>query len=155
MKIKQAGVLSAAVRCSDSVQPLDELDLCQFGGFLALVGGSFTNPVHMEFFKRRNSSSIHFSHLRFDNATASFVFTTSFHLGGKCHFGSYNVTLTSGVLAFVSPDEENITVTFLTTSCRDCLVMHTNSEPKTLQHLHFSQQKARRRRRSSRPRWSA
>lgn len=84
----------------------------------------------MEFFKCRNSSGIHFNHLRSDNETTNFVVTASFHMGVKCHFGSYNVTLTGSILAIESPDEENITVTFLSTSCRDCLVMHIDSEPK-------------------------
>lgn len=74
---------SVALRCSDSIRPLDELDPRRLEGIWALVGGSFTDPAAMEFFKRRNSSSIHFSHLRSNNATANFVFTASFHMGGK------------------------------------------------------------------------
>lgn len=128
---------SVAPLCSDSVRPLDDLDPRRLEGTWALVGGSFSDPADMEFFKSRNSSSIRFSRLRLDNATANFVFTTSFHLGGKCQFSSYNVTLTGGVLAFDLPDEENITMTLLRTSCRDCLVMHTDSEPKTSRHLYL------------------
>lgn len=111
---------SVALCCSDSLRPLSEVDPRQLEGTWALVAGSFIDPEHLEFFKRRNSSSITFSHLRFHNGTPNFVYSPSVHFEGRCHFGSYNVSLKGSVLAF---EEGNHTLTFLSTSCRDCVAM--------------------------------
>ncbi len=125
---------SAPLTCEDSVRPLDQLDPRHLEGRWALVAGSLSNPANLEFFKSRDSSSINFSNT---SATSSFVYTPSIHVGGKCHFESYIVSLENGVLAFDVRDQVNLTVTFLHTSCQDCVVMRFDNKLKELQRLYL------------------
>lgn len=123
---------SVALRCSDSVWPLDELDPGRLEGTWALVGASLTNPATWSSSSAETtpastsitSDSTMWPLTLFSRQASIWV--------GKCLFVSYNVTLTGGVLVFDSPHEENISVMFLSMPCWDCVVMHTNGEPKTL-----------------------
>uniref|UniRef100_A0A673CZW0 Apolipoprotein M n=1 Tax=Sphaeramia orbicularis TaxID=375764 RepID=A0A673CZW0_9TELE len=130
---------SAPLTCEDLVRPLDHLDPHHLEGRWALVAGGLSDPGLQEFFKRRNSSSINFSSA---HAASSFSYTPSVDAGGKCHYKSYNISLEGSVLTFDVLDQVNLTVTFLFTSCPDCLVMrYDNISGKTERVFLFSRRR--------------
>ncbi|XP_070827689.1 uncharacterized protein [Chaetodon trifascialis] len=118
---------SAPLACEDSVRPLDQLDRRRLEGRWALVAGSLSDPAQFEFFKRRNSSSINFSST---SATSNVFYTPSVSAGGKCHFKTYNVSLEGSVLTFDALDQINLTLTFLHSSCQDCVLIRFDNESK-------------------------
>ena len=123
---------SAPLACEDLVRPLAQLDPDHLEGRWAMVAGGLSDPAHLEFFKRRNSSSINFFTA---GATSNVVYTPSVDAGGKCHYHSYNITLEGSVLSFDVRDQVNLTVTFLRTSCPDCVVMRFDNEAKKVVRL--------------------
>ncbi|KAI3352462.1 hypothetical protein L3Q82_005416 [Scortum barcoo] len=123
---------SAPQDCQDVIQPLDQLDPDHLEGRWPLVAGSLSDPAHLEFFRNRNSSSITFSNA---SATSNIVYTPSVSAGGKCFYKSYNVSLEGSTLTFDVRDQVNLTLTFLHTSCPDCLVMRFDNESKKVLRL--------------------
>lgn len=99
-----------------------------------MVAGSLSDSAHLEFFKSRDSSSISFFNT---STTSNFAYIPSISVGGKCHFQSYNVSLEDGVLTFDVRDQVNLTVTFLHSSCPDCLVMRFDNKLKKLLRLYL------------------
>uniref|UniRef100_A0A8C2XLP1 Apolipoprotein M n=1 Tax=Cyclopterus lumpus TaxID=8103 RepID=A0A8C2XLP1_CYCLU len=125
---------AAPVACEEFLRPLDQLDPRHLEGRWALVAGGFENPAFLKFFKRRNSSSINFSNV---SATPSISFTHSAHSGGKCYSRHDSVSLKGSVLTFNMRDRLNLTVTFLDTSCHDCVLMRFDDESTKLQRLYL------------------
>ncbi|XP_074486556.1 uncharacterized protein LOC141764831 [Sebastes fasciatus] len=119
---------SAPLSCEDLVRPLDQLDPHHLEGRWALVAGSLGNPEHLESFKRRNSSTINFSNA---GANSTILYTPNVDFGGKCVYHTYNISLEGSTFTFDVRDPVNLTVTFLRTSCPDCLPMRfDDSESK-------------------------
>uniref|UniRef100_A0A8P4K9X0 Apolipoprotein M n=1 Tax=Dicentrarchus labrax TaxID=13489 RepID=A0A8P4K9X0_DICLA len=125
---------SAPLACEDAVRPLVQLDPHHLEGTWALVAASLSDPVLLEFFKCRNSSSVNFSNA---SATSDIVYTPSVNAGGKCHFQSYNVSLEGSILTFDEQHQVNLTGIFLYTSCPDCLVMRFDNQLKKVMRLHL------------------
>ncbi|XP_078021170.1 uncharacterized protein LOC144461736 [Epinephelus lanceolatus] len=124
---------SAPLSCEDLLRPLDQLNPHHLKGRWALVAGSLSDPAYLERFKRRNSTSIDFS--SFSNATSSVSYTPSVDAGGKCHYHTHNVSVEGSVFTFDVREQVNLTVTFLRTSCPDCLVMRYDNESKKVERL--------------------
>ncbi|CAG5937915.1 unnamed protein product [Menidia menidia] len=124
--------LSASLTCEDLLRPLDQPDLHHMVGRWDLVAGSFSDPAHLEFFKFRNSSNIYIS-----NATSSsdITYTTVVHMGGKCHYGTYNVTLKGSTIVFDVRHQIKTTLTLICTSCADCVVMRFDNGSKKAERL--------------------
>ncbi|KAM7394101.1 hypothetical protein PAMP_020921 [Pampus punctatissimus] len=123
---------SAPLECEALVKALDQLDSRHLDGRWALVSGGFSDPKLLEFFKNRNSSSIDFS---FSPGTTDISYTPTVQVGGKCISQSYNVSLEGSILTFDARDRINLSVTFIYTSCPDCLVMRYDTESKEVQRL--------------------
>lgn len=119
---------SASLACEDLVRPLDQLDHVLVGRW-ALAAGSLSNPAHEETFKTRDSASINFV-----NETSKMSLKRIFSFGDSCHYMNSNITLEGNSFSF---DEFNITVTFLYTSCPDCVVMRFDDESKNLLRLYL------------------
>ncbi|XP_073324760.1 uncharacterized protein [Pagrus major] len=124
--------LSAPLACEDLTRPLDRLVPRHLEGRWALVAGSLSDPTQLEFFKRRDSSSVNFSNT---SAASNILYTPSVHFGGKCHLQSFNVSLEGSILTFDVRDRVNLTVTFLNRSCKDCVLMRFDNESKELKRL--------------------
>uniref|UniRef100_A0A3P8P0J2 Apolipoprotein M n=1 Tax=Astatotilapia calliptera TaxID=8154 RepID=A0A3P8P0J2_ASTCA len=93
---------------------------------------SFSDPAHLKFFKLRDSSSIHFSNT---NVTSNVSYTPSVYYGGECHHKTHSVSLDGSMLNFDEREQVNLTLTFLFTSCSDCLVMRFDNESKKIERL--------------------
>lgn len=134
---------SVALDCEASVRPLDELDPDHLEGRWALIAGSFPDPAHLDFFKRRDSTSINFSNINFSNtnSTTTSFYTASVHFEGKCYSHSHNVSLEGSILNFIEQDEVNLTVTFLHVSSPDCVVMRYDNSKKLQRLLLFSRRR--------------
>lgn len=124
--------LSAPLACEDSTRPLDQLVPRHLEGRWALVAGTLSDPAQLAFFKRRDSSSVNFS---ITSAASNILYTPSVLFGGKCHLQSFNVSLERSILTFDVRDQVNLTMTFLNTSCEDCVLMRFDNESKELQRL--------------------
>lgn len=123
---------STLLTCEELVRPLNDLDPRHLEGRWALLAGSFSDPAHLKFFKLRDSSSIHFSNT---NVTSNVSYTPSVYYGGECHHKTYSVSLDGSTLNFDEREQVNLTLTFLFTSCSDCLVMRFDNESKKIERL--------------------
>ncbi|MED6259001.1 hypothetical protein ATANTOWER_015362 [Ataeniobius toweri] len=128
LSMKQAAPLA----CTDLLEPLDQLNPLQLLGRWALVAGTFNDSAHLDFFKLRDSSSIYFSNI---SETSNASYSPSTRFGGKCYHGTYNVTLEGSTLSFDARDQLNLTVTFMYTSCPDCVVMRFANDLKKTERL--------------------
>ncbi|KAM7419058.1 hypothetical protein PAMA_016257 [Pampus argenteus] len=127
-----SGSHSAPLECEDLVKALDQLDSRHLEGRWALVSGGFSDPELLELFKHRNSSSINVS---FFPGTSDISYTPTVEAGGKCFSQPYNVSVEGSILTFDAQYQINLTVTFIYTSCPDCLVMRYDTETKKVQRL--------------------
>lgn len=126
---------SAPLACEDLVRPLDQLDPHHLEGRWALVAGSLS---HLPF---RQSESSNILRDR-ESATASFSSSTSetnisffldMRAGNKCLYISYNISLEGSSFTFAN----NITTTFIRTSCHDCILMRFEIESGKWQHFYL------------------
>lgn len=120
--------LSSGWFSSSGLWTLDQLDPHCLEGRWALRAGSLSDPAHPGFFKLRDSASIHFSNA---SVTSNICYTISVHVGGKCHYQTLSIALEGSTFSFDVRDQVNITVTFLHTSCPDCVVMRFDNKSKT------------------------
>lgn len=99
------------------------------GGKMGFRGlGSFSNPLLLQFFKLRGSANVYFSN---GSDTSNISYTPSVHFKGECHSRTYQVSLEGSTITFDVQDQINLTVTFVHTSCPDCLLMRFDDESKT------------------------
>ncbi len=120
---------SAPLPCEELVQPLDQLHLHHLEGRRALIAASLSDPSHLEKFKSRDSAGINFA-----NDTSQISFTGAYGFRDSCQYLHTNVTLEGSSFTF---GHMNITVTFLHTSCQDCVVMRFDNKLKELQRLYL------------------
>lgn len=125
---------SVPLACVDSIRPLGELDPHHLEGRWALVAGSMTDPADLEYFKRRDSSSINFSNT---SMTTNISYTPGVRSGGKCRIQSYSVSLEGSVLTFDVRHQVNLTLTFLYTPCHDCVLIRFDDKSEKLLRLYF------------------
>uniref|UniRef100_A0A665X8X6 Uncharacterized protein n=1 Tax=Echeneis naucrates TaxID=173247 RepID=A0A665X8X6_ECHNA len=123
-KVEHWTLHSAPLACKDVVRPLVQLDPIHLAGNWALVVGSMNDAAHLERFKTRDSALINFASA---SETASISFTRNFNLNGTCRYLTSNITLAGSGFSIA---EFNITMTFLFTSCPDCLVMRFSEVPE-------------------------
>lgn len=128
LSVRQATSLA----CTDLLEPLDHLDPPQMLGRWALVAGTFNDSALLEFFKRRDSSSIYFSNV---SATSNISYSVGVRMDGKCYHAAYRVTLDGGTLNFDAQDRFNLTLTFMQTSCPDCVVVRFDKDSKEVERL--------------------
>uniref|UniRef100_A0A4W6FTU8 Uncharacterized protein n=1 Tax=Lates calcarifer TaxID=8187 RepID=A0A4W6FTU8_LATCA len=107
-----------------SLQPLDQLDHHQLEGSWVLVAAGLRDPAHLEHFKTRDSAIIKFASA---SEPSKISFTRIFGFNDSCHYLLSNITLEGSSFSF---EKINITVTFLYTSCPDCVVMRFDNESK-------------------------
>lgn len=124
---------SAPLAC---VQPLDQLTTHHLEGKWALVAASLSDPAHVESLKQRDSASIMFT--SYSN-TSEMLFTRNFRFGDTCQRMLSNITLEGSGFTF---EQFNFTVTLLSTSCQDCVVMMFTKEPKIQRLYLFSRRRA-------------
>lgn len=117
---------SADPACEDLVRPVDPLDPAHLEGARSIVAGSMTTPEYAEKFKTRDSASISFV-----NGTS---FSRVFRSNDSCQYLNSNITLEGSSFNF---HQYNITVTFLQTSCPDCLLLRFDNMSKELQRLYL------------------
>uniref|UniRef100_A0A3B4Y0M9 Uncharacterized protein n=1 Tax=Seriola lalandi dorsalis TaxID=1841481 RepID=A0A3B4Y0M9_SERLL len=115
---------SAPLACEDVARPLDQLDPLHLAGRWALVAGGMTDAAYLEKFKTRDSAAINYPNA---SETPITSFTRSFNFNDSCQHLQSNITLEGSGFIF---HQYNITVTFLYTSCPDCLLMRFDDESK-------------------------
>lgn len=126
---------SAPLACEDVARPLDQLDPRHLAGSWALVAGAMREQAHLEKFKTRESASVHFA-----SETPITSFRRSFNINDSCQHLQSNITLEGSGFSF--DQLINITVTFLQTSCPDCMVMRFDDGSKeTLRMYLFSRRR--------------
>uniref|UniRef100_A0A3Q2PAS2 Uncharacterized protein n=1 Tax=Fundulus heteroclitus TaxID=8078 RepID=A0A3Q2PAS2_FUNHE len=128
LSVKQAAPLA----CAGFLKPLDQLKPPQLLGRWALVAGTFNDSAQLEFFKRRDSASIHVSNI---SAASSFTYSPSIYFAGECHRSTHSVSLEGSTLSFDAGNQLNLTVTFMSTSCPDCLLMRFDGSSKRAERL--------------------
>ncbi|AWP05804.1 putative alpha-1-acid glycoprotein 1-like [Scophthalmus maximus] len=101
--------------CEDVIRPLDQLDQHQLEGRQVLVAGGLRELAHQERFKSRDSATIHFAN---DSETSQITLKRVFGFKDSCEYLNSNISL-EGSSFLISGS--NITMTFLYTSCPDCL----------------------------------
>lgn len=127
--------LSAPPACEDVARPLDQMDPRHLAGSWALVAGAMKDQAHEEKFKTTDSAGIHFP-----SETPITSFTRSANLNESCQHLQYNITLEGNGFSF--DQLINITVTFLHTSCPDCMVMRfDDGSDNTLRMYLFSRRR--------------
>lgn len=120
---------SAPLPCDDLIRPLDRLGVHHLLGRWVMIAGSLSNRTHEDKFKQRDTATIVFA-----NDTAGLSIHRHFGFGDICHIIGSNVTLTGSSIAF---DNFNSTITFLRSSCTDCLVAHFNIGLNDVQRLYL------------------
>uniref|UniRef100_A0A3Q3E789 Uncharacterized protein n=1 Tax=Labrus bergylta TaxID=56723 RepID=A0A3Q3E789_9LABR len=108
---------STPLTCDDLVRPLDQVDLSHLEGGWALVAGTLMDPVYLERYKTRHSAMIKFSQAS-DNS--SILMDRLFLFDDGCEYFASNFTLEG---SSYTSKRSNLTVTFMQTSCPDCLLM--------------------------------
>lgn len=127
---------SAPLACEDVARPVDQLDPRFLAGSWVLVAGAMKDQAHEEKFKTRESASVHFP-----SETPITSFSRSFYLNESCQHMESNITVEGSGFSF--DQLTNITVTFLHTSCQDCMVMRfDDGTKKTLRMYLFSKRRA-------------
>uniref|UniRef100_A0A3Q3C912 Apolipoprotein M n=1 Tax=Haplochromis burtoni TaxID=8153 RepID=A0A3Q3C912_HAPBU len=121
---------AAPSACENLLHPVEQLDFHHLEGSWALVAGSVSDPAHLESLKSRDSARIIFAG---NNDTSKISFTV--YYGGECHHKTYSVSLDGSTLNFDEREQVNLTLTFLFTSCSDCLVMRFDNESKKIERL--------------------
>uniref|UniRef100_A0A671U2A2 Uncharacterized protein n=1 Tax=Sparus aurata TaxID=8175 RepID=A0A671U2A2_SPAAU len=117
---------SADPACEDLVRPLDQLDPAHLEGTWTVVAGSMTTPEYSEKFRTGDSASISFV-----NGT---TFSRAFRSNDSCQYLNSNITLKGSSFDF---HQYNITVTFLQTSCPDCLLLRFDNMSKEFQRMYL------------------
>lgn len=107
---------SAPLGCEDLLRPLDHVDLHSENGW-ALVLASLVNPAHLERLRMRDSAWIKFSN---SSNPGELLIERRFGFNTTCAYSSNNFTLEGTSFTYHS---SNLTVTFLHTSCPDCLLL--------------------------------
>lgn len=120
---------SAPLGCEDLVRPLDQLHPARLDGTWALVAGAFVDTGMMNSFARRNSSSITFDSVGGGRSNISYTITKS--QDGHCRRRTFNISLEGSTMTFDPQDDVNVTVTFLFTSCPDCVLMRYETDTET------------------------
>uniref|UniRef100_A0A673D1B9 Apolipoprotein M n=1 Tax=Sphaeramia orbicularis TaxID=375764 RepID=A0A673D1B9_9TELE len=115
---------SAPLTCEDLTRPLDHLDRHHLEGQWVLVASSFKAQEHEERFKDRNSATIYFANA---SDTSSMSFTRVFRFNESCQYFNTNVSVEGSGFNI---EQLNITISFMYTSCPDCLVMRFYSASK-------------------------
>ncbi|AWP05803.1 putative alpha-1-acid glycoprotein 1-like [Scophthalmus maximus] len=123
--------ISAPLACEELVRPLDQLDLSHLEGRWALAAGGLSHLPNLERFRQRDSAAVNFSRNTSDSAIS---YTRSIRLENKCTFNTYNISLEGS--SFVISGS-NFTMTFLYTSCPDCLVLRFDNKAKQLRNVYL------------------
>lgn len=114
---------SATLVCEDLVRPIDQLDHIFVGRWALAAGGLTTlQSAYVEKFKTRDSASIHFL-----NETSKMTLMRAFSFGDSCYYSNSSITVGESGFSFA---DYNTTVTFLYTSCPDCMLMRFDNESK-------------------------
>ncbi|KAI3352459.1 hypothetical protein L3Q82_005413 [Scortum barcoo] len=130
-----AGVThSAPQACAELVRPLDRLDLHYLEGRWAMIAGSLTDLQYLERFKQRDSATVNFAR---NTSDTNISYTGSIHLGNKCLYISYNISLEGSSFTFDGTDKRNLSANYVHTSCRDCLLMRIYVESGKREHLYL------------------
>lgn len=120
---------SAPLPCDHLTRPSDRVDVPHLLGRWVLIAGSLSNRTHEERFRKRDTAAIVFA-----NDTAGLSIRRHFGFGDTCQTTDSNVTLNGSSITF---DNYSSTVTFLRSSCTDCLVAHFDVGSNVSQRLYL------------------
>ncbi|KAF6718005.1 hypothetical protein FQA47_010666 [Oryzias melastigma] len=111
---------SAPTPCEDLARPLDQVEFPDLKGSWVLVLASASDPSHVEKLKSRDSATI-----SFDNYTDSseMALKRVYSSSDGCEYMQSNITVEGSGFSFA---EHNISVSFLRSSCADCITMLFN-----------------------------
>uniref|UniRef100_A0A8C6LYE5 Apolipoprotein M n=2 Tax=Nothobranchius furzeri TaxID=105023 RepID=A0A8C6LYE5_NOTFU len=126
---------SAPPSCQILLQPVEKLDFNDLKGMWALVLATYSNPVHLEILKRRDSAGISFTN---HSGSSEITFTRVLHQDDSCQYMQANITLGGSGFSF---SHNNVTMTFLHTSCLDCVAASLNKDGKTERFYLFSRRR--------------
>uniref|UniRef100_A0A672GCE9 Uncharacterized protein n=1 Tax=Salarias fasciatus TaxID=181472 RepID=A0A672GCE9_SALFA len=126
--------LSAPLGCEELLRPSIPVGPHHLEGRWALVGGSLSNPEHLQRFRERGSVAVDF----FGNSNETDMsYTRSMRSKEEeCSYSSYNITLEGSGFSFRGEGKRNYTANFLST-CPDCLLMHLTHQLEKRQHLYL------------------
>ncbi|KAF3687541.1 hypothetical protein EXN66_Car003213 [Channa argus] len=122
---------SAPLACETLVRPLDQLDPHHLEGRWAMVAGSLSDLSLMERLASRDSATFSFSSNTSETYT---IFSRSAHVENKCYYSSENTTLKGNKFTF---DNGSINMTFIHTSCHDCIVVSCVAESGKRHHFYL------------------
>lgn len=111
---------SAPLVCERLVHPLGKLESHHFEGRWALVAGSLNHQPSMEAMRLRDSITMYFSN---SSETSTISYTQVNRFGDQCQHLPYNISVEGSIFTFDVGNRFNLTMSFLYTSCPDCLVM--------------------------------
>uniref|UniRef100_A0A3B3HNG2 Apolipoprotein M n=1 Tax=Oryzias latipes TaxID=8090 RepID=A0A3B3HNG2_ORYLA len=111
---------SAPTPCEELVRPSDQVNFPDLKDSRVLVLASAKDPLQAEKLKSRDSVTI-----SFDNHTDSseMFLKRSYSFGDRCEYVQSNITVEGSSFSFA---EYNISVSFLRSSCADCITMVFN-----------------------------
>ncbi len=118
---------SASLGCEDLLRPLDETDLHHLQGRWALVAGSVKDPASEGLLRGRESVAIHLH-----NST----YTQANRVQGVCSYHPHDISR-EGQIFTLKERDYNFTVTFLNTTCPDCMVFTFDIESPTYKSRDF------------------
>lgn len=120
---------SAPLPCDDLIRPSDRVDVHHLLGKWVMIAGSLSNRTFEGRFRQRDTAAIVFA-----NDTAGLSIHRHFRFGDICETISSNVTLSGSSITF---DNFNSTITFLRSSCTDCLVAHFDIGSNDVQRMYL------------------
>lgn len=124
-------VSSAPLACEELVRPSDRLGLDHLAGTWVMVAGGLSDAAQVDHFKSRDSAIIHFANT---SESSKLSFRRAFGFGSSCRFLHSNISLEGSSFNI---GQVNFSVTFLFTSCPDCLVMHFDNQQSKMQRLYL------------------
>ncbi|MED6233823.1 hypothetical protein ATANTOWER_017222 [Ataeniobius toweri] len=122
---------SVPLACENLLRPLGQPDLHGLEGRRAMIAGSLSHLPLMEPLRRRDSATAEFSS---NSGESGISFRRSSRSGDNCHYASYNVTLKGNSFTFKN---DNVTTTFVHTSCPDCILLKFDVESEQRQHFYL------------------
>ncbi|KAG7485087.1 hypothetical protein JOB18_002513 [Solea senegalensis] len=129
-------VSHSAPVCEKLVQPLDQLDRHHLEGSWVLVAGCVKDSDDLEYYNTRESAVIQFANA---SESSEISFKRMFGFNDSCKYIHSNISLEGSGFTF---DDSNLTVTFLYTSCPDCLVTRFDLPGKLKRLYVFSRRRA-------------
>uniref|UniRef100_A0A3Q1F768 Uncharacterized protein n=1 Tax=Acanthochromis polyacanthus TaxID=80966 RepID=A0A3Q1F768_9TELE len=122
---------SAPLACEDLVRPSNQPDLHHVEGRWVFVAGSLSYLPFIERLRQRDSSAVRFST---NGNKTDILFSRSMRSENKCYYTSTNISLEGSSFIY---DNGSVNITFMHTSCHDCILLSCDVDSGTRQHFYL------------------